>query len=136
MVQRDYIMRMIDEFSKFLAAVVGLKNEGKFEEALNKIDDIYRGMIEADPKVLKAIEPDQLLDFLQNEKQFNNQYLKLITELFFEEGQVYVESGDPISAAIVMKKAKVLINYLMENDTSFSFDWYEKLVVIDKVIAE
>lgn len=136
MVRRDYIMRMIDEFSKFLAAVVGLKNEGKFEEALNKIDDIYRGMIEADPKVLKAIEPDQLLDFLQNEKQFNNQYLKLITELFFEEGQVYVESGDPISAAIVMKKAKVLINYLMENDTSFSFDWYEKLVVIDKVIAE
>ena len=136
MVRRDYIMRMIDEFSKFLAAAVGLKNEGKFEEALNKIDDIYRGMIEADPKVLKAIEPDQLLDFLQNEKQFNNQYLKLITELFFEEGQVYVESGDPISAAIVMKKAKVLINYLMENDTSFSFDWYEKLVVIDKVIAE
>ncbi len=32
-------MRMIDEFSKFLAAVVGLKNEGKLEESLNKIDD-------------------------------------------------------------------------------------------------
>ena len=136
MVRRDYIMRMIDEFSKFLAAVVGLKNEGKFEEALDKIDDIYRGMIEADPKVLKAIEPDQLLDFLQNEKQFNNQYLKLIAELFFEEGQVYVESGDPISAVIVMEKAKVLINHLMENDTSFSLDWYEKLAVIDKVISE
>ena len=135
MLQRDYIMRMIEEFGKFLAAIVGLKREGKYEDALNKIDDVYKGMIDLEPKVLKSIDVDELLDFLQNEKQFNNQYLKMIAELLFEEGQIYHENGDPISARNVLEKAKVLINYLMESDTTFSFDWYEKLSLIDQIIG-
>ena len=38
MIRRDYIMRMVEEFGKFLAAIVGLKREGEYEEALKKID--------------------------------------------------------------------------------------------------
>ena len=135
MLQRDYIMRMVEEFGKFLAAIVGLKREGKFGKALNKIDDVYEEMIDLEPKVLKSIDVDELLDFLQNEKHFNNQYLKMIAELLFEEGQIYHESGDPISARNVLEKAKILINYLMESDATFSFDWYEKLNLIDQVIG-
>ncbi|MCK5367093.1 MAG: hypothetical protein KAQ62_01030 [Cyclobacteriaceae bacterium] len=135
MIQRDYIMRMVEEFGKFLAAIVGLKREGNFGDALNKIDDVYKGMIDLEPKVLKSIDVDELLDFLQNEKQFDNLYLKMIAELLFEEGQIYHESGDPVSARNVLEKAKVLINYLMESDTTFSFDWYEKLSLIDQIIG-
>ncbi len=135
MIQRDYIMRMVEEFGKFLTAIVGLKREGNFGDALNKIDDVYKGMIDLEPKVLKSIDVDELLDFLQNEKQFDNLYLKMIAELLFEEGQIYHESGDPISARNVLEKAKVLINYLMESDTTFSFDWYEKLSLIDQIIG-
>ena len=133
MIRRDYVMRMIEEFGKFLAAIVGLKREGKYGAALNKIDNVYEGMIDLDPKVLKSIDMDELLDFLQHEKKFDNHYLKMIAELLFEEGQINHESGDPISARNVLEKAKVLINYLMESDTTFSFDWYEKLSLIDQV---
>lgn len=135
MIQRDYIMRMIEEFGKFLSAIVGLKREGKYEDALGKIDDVYEGMIDLDTKILKSVDSKELLDFLQNEKQFNNQYLKMIAELLFEEGQIYLESGDPISAQNVLEKTKVLINYLMESDATFSFDWYEKLSVIENALS-
>ena len=131
MIRKDYILRIVEEFAKFLAAIVGLRREGKFDEALKKIDSVYRSMIDLDPIVLKSVDPDKLLDFLLNEKQFNNHYLKMIAELLFEEGQAYQENGDPISARNVLEKAKILINHLMEHDKTFSFDWYEKLNIID-----
>ena len=135
MIRRDYIMRMIDEFGKFLTAIVGLKREGKFEDALDKVDGLYQGMLDLDPKVLKSLDKDEVLDYLQKEKEYTNQYLKLIAELLFEEGQIYHEIGDPISAQNVLEKAKVLINYLMDSDTTFSFDWYEKIAVVDKILS-
>lgn len=135
MIQRDYIMRMIEEFGKFLSLVVGLKREGNYEDALEKIDNVYEGMLDLDPKTLKSVDAKELLDFLQNKKKFNNQYVKMIAELLFEEGQIYLETGDPISAQNVLLKAKVLINYLMESDATFSFDWYEKLSIIESALS-
>ncbi len=87
MIRRDYIMRMVEEFGKFLAAIVGLKREGKLPEALKKIDDVYEGMIDLEPKVLKSVSADELLEFLQTEKQFNNHYLKMIAELLMKKGK-------------------------------------------------
>lgn len=135
MIQRDYIMRMIEEFGKYLAAIVGLKIDGDLGGALKKIDEVYEGMIDLDPKVLKSLSVDELLDFLQKEKEFNNHYLKMIAELLYEEGLIYSESGDPISARNVLEKAKFLINYLMEAEPTFSFNWYEKLGVIDNTLS-
>lgn len=128
-------MRMVEEFGKYLAAIVGLKRDGDLGGALKKIDNVYEGMIDLDPKALKSLSIDELLDFLQKEKGFNNQYLKMIAELLYEEGLIYSESGNPISARNVLEKAKMLINYLMESDPTFSFDWYEKLGVIDNTLA-
>lgn len=134
MIRRDYLMRVIDEFGKFIQKIMGLRLEGKTEEALNEIDTVYEGLIEADPKVLKAIKANKFLDFLINEKGFNNKYLSMIAELHFEEGQIYLETGDPISARDVMKKAQILIEYLKDNDSTFSYDWYEKLRIIEDVL--
>ena len=135
MIRKDYILRMVQEFAKFLAKIVGLKMEGKLDEALKEIDNIYTGMIDLDPIVLKSLDPGEVMDFLLEEKKYNNHYIKMIAELLFEEGQIYVENGDPISARNVMEKAKILINYLMENDSTFSFDLYEKISLIDEVLS-
>ena len=134
MIRKDYILRMVEEFAKFLAAIVGLKNEGKYHEALKKIDTVYTGLIDIDPIILKSLSPEEMITFLKNEDKYSNQYLKIIAELLFEEGQIYVESGDPVSARNVLEKAKMLINYLSENDSTFSFDWYEKISIIDSLL--
>jgi len=134
MIRKDFIERMIEEFGRFLAEVMALKNEGKYTKALKRIDEMYEGMIKTDPKVLKSIESDQLLDFLQNELKFDSKYIKMIADLLYEEGQVYLESGDPIGAINVLEKAKVLIEYLMESDATFGFDWEEKIAAIEKLL--
>lgn len=135
MIRKDYILRIVDEFGKFLAKIVGLRLEGNIEEALNEIDNVYEGLIDADPRVLKSIKANKLLDFLIKEKGFNNNYLRMIAELHYEEGLIYLENGDPVSARDVLEKAKVLMRHVMDNDSTISFDWQEKLRIIEEHLA-
>lgn len=134
MFQRDYILRMIEEFAKFLAAITGLKAGGNLEEALKKIDEAYNELLEVDPKMIKSLSEDEVLDYFQKEKKYDNQQLNMVAELLYQEGMIYVEEGDPVSARNVLEKSKILIGFLMDNDSTFSFDWYEKLHEIDHVL--
>jgi hypothetical protein len=134
MFQRDYILRLIEEFAKFLAAITGLKAGGNLEEALKKIDEAYNEILELNPKFVKSLNNDELLDYCQKEKKYDNQQMNMVAELLYQEGMIYAEEGDPVSARNVLEKSKVLIAYLMDNDSTFSFDWYEKLHEIDHVL--
>ncbi len=134
MLRRDYISRMIEEFARFLAAIAGLRREGKFDEALKKIDEVYEGMIGMNAQLIRSVSSGQLLDLLQDDKKFDNNYLKMIADLLYEEGQIYYESGDPVSLRNVYEKAAILIRHLMATDSTFSFDWYEKLAIIDEAL--
>lgn len=135
MIRKDYFLRMIEEFAKMLAAILGLKSEGKYEEALKKINGVYEGLLTLNPVIIKSIGPDEVIYFLTREKHLNNQKLKLVAELMYEEGLIYTELGDPVSARNLLEKAKVVIDYLMEHDSTFSFDWYEKVEKIDQIIG-
>jgi hypothetical protein len=131
MYSREYILRLIEEFGKFLEAIMGLKSEGKLEEALKKVDEAYNEVMDIDPILIKSINNEELLPFLQKEKEYDNKQVNMIAELLYQEGTIYMEEGDPVTARNVLEKSKVLIGYLMDNDSTFSYDWYEKLHEID-----
>ena len=135
MFQRDYVLRLIEEFARFLAAMTGLKKEGKFDDALSMIEKAYREMFKLEPNVIKSLLPNEVIPFLLNEKEMNNEGLKMIGELLYEEGMIYMENGDPVSATNVLVKSKILILYLMEHDTTYSFDWHTKLHEINNILG-
>ena len=134
MLSRDYISRLIEEFARFLAAIAGLRKDGEPDKALKKIDEVYDGVIGLEGKVIRSVDSSQLLDLLLVEKQFDNNYLKMIADLLYEEGLIYRDLSDPVSLRNVFEKASVLIRHLMESDSTFSFDWYEKLAIIDEAL--
>jgi hypothetical protein len=127
-------MRLVEEFARFLATIAGLKADGKLEEAMQKIDETYNELLELDPKVIKSLSVEELLDFLQQEKEYENKQLGMVAELLYQEGTIYVEEGDPVSSRNVYEKSKLLITYLMDNDSTFGYDWYDKLREIDHVL--
>jgi hypothetical protein len=135
MFQRDYVLRLIEEFARFLAAMTGLKKEGKFDDALSMIEKASREMFKLEPNVIKSLLPNEVIPFLLDEKGMNNDGLKMIGELLYEEGMIYMENGDPVSAANVLGKSKILILYLMEHDKTYSFDWHTKLHEIDNILG-
>jgi len=135
MFSRDYIMRLIEEFARMLAAISGLKLEGKLDEALKKVDDAYNDLLHIAPSTLMSLKGQEVIKVLQDELKFESQQLRMVAELLYEQGQIYNELGDPVSAKNVFEKARILIGFLMENDSTFSFDWYEKLRIIDEQLS-
>ena len=135
MLSRDYIMRLVEEFARILAAISGLKLEGKLEEALKKIDDTYNELLSISPSMLMSLKNQEIMKVLHGELKFENRQIRMVAELLYEQGQIYNELGDPVSAKNVLEKSRVLIGFLMENDPTFSFDWYEKLRIIDEQLS-
>ena len=136
MISRDYIQRLIEEFAKFLAAVMRLRKEGNFDGALKETRKIYTGVLDLEPETIQSILPDNLLEYLREEKELSNSHLKMVAELLYEEGLVYTENGDPVSAYNVLNKSKIVIQYLMDHDNTFDIQWYEKLNHIDEIIPD
>lgn len=135
MYKRDYIMKLVEEFARFLSAVTGLKSEGKLDEALALVDKVHRDFFELDPAVIKSMTETEVLYYLQKDKAFDNERIKMLAEILYEEGMIYIENGDPVLAGNVLEKSRSMIRYLTDNDTTFSFDWYEKLHEIDRVLG-
>jgi hypothetical protein len=44
MVQRDYLLRMIEQFTQAVARILGLSSEQKFTEARRELDGAYRAL--------------------------------------------------------------------------------------------
>ncbi len=135
MFSRDYIMRLVEEFARMLAAITGLKLEGKHDEALKKIDDAYNELLHIAPSMLMSLKSQEILKVLQDELNFESQQLRMAAELLYEQGQIYIELGDPVTAKNALAKSRVLIGFLMENDSTFAFDWFEKIRLIDEQLS-
>jgi len=55
MIQKDYIMRMIEQMGKILAKVLLNKEEGKQEEAIREIDNSFGALLGIDSTLLKTL---------------------------------------------------------------------------------
>ena len=64
MIQRDYIMRMIELMTKMFAKALFLKDEGKQDEALNILDNSLKETIGIDPLLLDTLPLKNITDLL------------------------------------------------------------------------
>lgn len=61
MMQRDYIMRMIEQFGQFVTALVHLRDAGKLEEARAAIDQAMIGLVASDLRTASEQPAERLI---------------------------------------------------------------------------
>src|SRR2546423_7809101 len=88
MIRRDYLIKLVQELSAVLLRIVSLKNRREFAAALHEIDcalERYLGLParEAVPQNL-----DHVLDLCSREGGPISDSLKLLADIFYEQGDV------------------------------------------------
>jgi hypothetical protein len=93
MFENDYIMRMIREFAIMLAALVGLKREGKYEEAADLIEGALRRLFQIDLQLVRALSYEDLLGMLNLNAGVEIEKCTVLAKVLQEQGDLEAARG-------------------------------------------
>ena len=85
MIERDYIMRMIQQLSQALVRILFLKSQKEYPEALSEIRKASRTILGADLDVLQRLSDRQMIDLLLQTRMAHPSPGRLVLE--FERGE-------------------------------------------------
>ena len=122
MLQRDYFIRLIEEFNAAISRFLSKKDDDlKLDKDLK---DLYRQYV-GEYDDLRNLSVDELLTYAK--EQWNEEEridkINMVAELLYAEGSY---KGQPLRQ-ILLEKAYALFDYVEANDSTFSIDRRQKM---------
>lgn len=135
MYRRDYFVKQIEEFGKVLAALLGLKKEGNFDELNNLIQEASKKYTSTEIDYVEELANESLLDFLTQEKKLNDEQLKMLADLLFEKAEYYSGILAPENQSNnCYKKSYLIYSFLkLQSTLNYSLDMHYKLEILGKM---
>lgn len=129
MVERDYIMRMLQEFFSAIAKVL-LRTPG-IEPDLSHIqkqfNEMYRQFFRNAAEHYYNLTKEEILDELKQEDYSEQDFfakLQMLSELLYQDG--LIKKSIPEKHPL-LEKALYLLEYLDQNSRTFSWDREQKI---------
>lgn len=97
--QQDYLLRMIQQFGGFVAAVLNLHKNGKSLEALEQLTEGYGRFSGLNPTLVHALGEEDLVQLLHSRGGIDPQRCWSLAELLREEAIIYDDLGQPAESA-------------------------------------
>lgn len=90
MIQKDYIMRILEQLGKMLAKILLNKEEGKQEEVIKEIDNSFRALIGVDAHLLNSLSYENIAELFGISKDKSTGSMKCIiaAKLLREKGNL------------------------------------------------
>jgi len=115
MIERDYIMRMIQQLVNALARIVHAREEEKYDEAHQTVEETLGELFGLKPAFIDTMSAESLTLLLGDKEK-----VKILARLLLEEGEVFEAQGDAAGAA--RKHQKSLELYLEAVDPGDNID--------------
>ncbi|PCH67602.1 MAG: hypothetical protein COC06_10990 [Bacteroidales bacterium] len=120
MYQKDFIMRMIQMIAEVIARILGLIKEGDPEQANLILENAYRDFLKEDASFFRNMPKEKLTDDLLTEHNYTNGHLKILSELFFAEGELNFAKGDMEISLNYYEKSLLILTFSEESSNAFS----------------
>ncbi len=115
--QQDYLLRMIQQFGVFVAAVFNLHKEGKSAEALEQLSEGYGRFSGLNPTLVHALSEEDLVQLLHSRGGIDPQRCWSLAELLREEALIYEDLGQTSeSAPRFVKSLRLYLEVIDEID--------------------
>lgn len=94
MFQKDYIMRMIEQFTKVIAVIFGLKSEAEFEEKQQVLDEALHDFTGLSEFALESLSYKDLINLVSGFKEAKPEKCFILAELLKAKADVFSSLGD------------------------------------------
>jgi len=133
--EKDYIMKMIQQFTSAIARVMGLKAEDKIEESQEVLTDTLKDFTGLNQDVLEALPYEILIHKVSGGRQTNTAKGLVLAELLNQQADIYEIKGEISEARNVYSKSlNIVINVILNGDNSVMEQNQDKVnVLIDKI---
>jgi hypothetical protein len=138
MLRKDYLVRQFEEFGKFMAIILGFRQQLQWTEHEEKIREALKQFTALEILVIEDLPNDQFFERLNQNGQLNDEQLKMVADLLFEKSYYYLNQNESIHAHNVLSKAGIVYKYITEagTGTSFDLDTHFKLKNIETILKQ
>lgn len=136
MEEKDNKVEVIEKLSSLLAYLIELKKQGKFQQAIELIDNTFLEHFNFDCNNSIQISGEFINEFYENSHKLAPDILSRLGDLFNEKGNLlyiqnrFKESKDTLSNALT------IYFFLNDNQDFFSFERLNKMTMINEKLAQ
>lgn len=135
MKERSELINLIENLSDILSVLVELKKKGKFQEALNRVDQTLIDYFKFDSSFLLSLSEELLVDVLIENKGLDRTQLSTLADLLNEQGEILLEQNNLNVSKKVLKNTLTIYYFLNEDQDFFSFRTMNKMVLINEKLS-
>lgn len=88
MFSEDYVLRMIRQATAVFAKLIGLKNSGQYQEALQVIDQTLEQLLDLDKETIDLLDDKSFYLLLTKNDTLDLEKLQFVANLFMEKGNI------------------------------------------------
>lgn len=133
--QQDYLKRQIDQIGiilgRMLSSFLGLKKQGKTQEGIEITSQTLKTELDFSIDKIIAINSDDLISFLVQEKRFNNQNIDKLAEILL---LIADDEGLKDKKEALYQRCLTMYQYLEKTDSTFSIDRQFKIERIKNIL--
>jgi hypothetical protein len=111
MIRKDFIMRMIQQLSNFIAKIITNKNAENYDEALRNIDSAFENILGLNFNLLDTLSADDIAELLGISKDKSMGSMKCV-----------------VAARLLKEKAEV--QKVLKKDDSVTLLYYQKALIL------
>lgn len=130
------VLKLIDNVSEILSILIELKKNGRFREALEKIDETLLAYFNFKSDFLYSVSEDFLINALKQEKGLSSKQLSALAEILCQKGDILLEQNNLKESQKVLKNTLKIYYFLNEDQDFFSFKNMNKMVIINEKLSK
>lgn len=134
MYQKDFIMRLIQMIAEVIARILGFIKEGDSEQANLLLENAYRDFLKEDASFFRNLPKEKLTDELLTEHNYTHDHLKILSELFFAEGELNFAKGNMDASLNYYEKSLLILEFSEAPSNAFSLSSEAKINLLKEKI--
>ena len=132
-IRKDYLLRIIDEFFKFLAKILQLKSEKQYQQAFVLIDEASQALLHKDLNELT--ENDDEIERIIEEKLLNLDQMEVLAGLIKVKADINVEMSNNFTAINLYQKALLLLNTVQLTSRNYSITREQNIMELNNALS-
>jgi hypothetical protein len=118
MYRRDYFLKLVQQFTKVLEKLMGLKEKGDIQQAEQLIHEAYIGLFNLNRATLLNISDHQFIEKMKKDNKLKEEQLEVLAKLFFQDAEII--EGDEKNN--LYTKSLLIFEYLNKEQKMYSFE--------------